>query len=619
MPETHGPRTMDTQQTKDNISANSPGDILETLAEALTHAEPSVRESAAREFAKRKEKRGISLLVEVLSDENSVVRMAAATALNELGWRPADDTLHARHAAALQEFQVVSTLGAAAIDPLLILLEDKDASLRMAALETLGQIGGSRALKLFIEVLNDENPHVRAVAVQTLSKLNDPQAIEPLSKLSRDQSWEVRSATVDALQNIQSSQSIPALLPFARDDAADVRLRAVELLGNSGDARAITVLVAARVDENIAVREAADISLRKINTNWADTEEAKTAKPSLLAALKHEDDRIRTVAADILRAIGQTPAMNSYLTAESGSAPQTAVTVLAQTLRSANPELRQAAAEALGRTGDAGAVPFLVEALRDEDQFVREAALYSLNVLNWKPANDTDVVLRAVILQRWETALLFDSLALEPLVMSLESDESAVCKAAIETIGKIGNKRAIEPLAVMLTHPSKVVRVAAAQALRQLGWQPSDPKQSVLLAIELGDWQAVICQGESAVEPLIVQIKENQADREFCESAASALGSLIAPRAATPLLGYTRDGQVAESAIRGLINLVENVGGEMAVEDLQAIASLSNVFQYRYTFDARYGIYVRSGLQEVDNVHVKKLARQELARRGIDI
>jgi hypothetical protein len=70
--------------------------------------------------------------------------------------------------------------------------------------------------------------------------------------------------------------------------------------------------------------------------------------------------------------------------------------------------------------------------------------------------------------------------------------------------------------------------------------------------------------------------------------------------------------------INALSNLVENNSADIEADDLKTMTTLSNIFQFRYAFDPRYGRHVRSGLQEVDSSKLKKMAGQELARRGIE-
>lgn len=609
---------MDSRQT-DQISGSQPkpADVLETLAEALAHTDSSVRASAAREFAKRKDKRGINLLVEVLNDEDADVRFEVATALTELGWRPSTDSQKALHAVAMRDFELAAQLGENSIDSLLILLKNPQSSLRMPALETLACIGGPRVVKPLIELLKDEDSQIRAVTVLALGRLADAQAIEPLARMVRDNCWEVRSIVLDALDNFQTPRSIEVLFAFLYDTSSDLRLRAIESIGKMGNPQGITALIGKLVDEDHTVSAAAETNLKILDANWEQTEYAKGATPGLLPALKHTDDAIQSKAADTLRLIGQTRAMNSYLAAETGTKSLASVPVLANSLRASNRDLRQGAAEALGRTGDSAAIEYLVEALSDEDQWVREAALYALNLLNWKPANDLEVVLKAVITHRWDNAVVFDSLALEPLVMMLNCDDPEVVKSAIGALAQIGDARAADPLTIMLQHSQKPVRTAAAQALRALNWLPSDAKQSVLQAIELEDWSTVAQHGASAVEPLVSAIKENYQNRELCEAAAGALANISDGKAVKTLLACSRDGQLAEAIINALTNLVEKNPGDIELDDLRAISSLNNIFQFRYSFDPRYGAYVRSGLQEVDSSKIKKLALQEVARRGL--
>ena len=62
--------------------------------------------------------------------------------------------------------------------------------------------------------------------------------------------------------------------------------------------------------------------------------------------------------------------------------------ILRDTLRDIDRDLRQAAAEALGRIIDDRVVPPLVAALDDQDEWVGRAAALALNHLNWAPAAD---------------------------------------------------------------------------------------------------------------------------------------------------------------------------------------------------------------------------------------
>jgi HEAT repeat protein len=65
---------------------------------------------------------------------------------------------------------------------------------------------------------------------------------------------------------------------------------------------------------------------------------------------------------------------------------QVAIEVLTKTLGDYDRDLRFAAAEALGRIGDARLSPSLLPVLKDVDAWVRGAAADALDKMGWKPS-----------------------------------------------------------------------------------------------------------------------------------------------------------------------------------------------------------------------------------------
>ncbi len=68
---------------------------------------------------------------------------------------------------------------------------------------------------------------------------------------------------------------------------------------------------------------------------------------------------------------------------------QVAIDALFKALNDYDSDLRLAAAEALGRIGNAHLTKPLVTALDDTDQWVRQAAARALERIGWIPADDT--------------------------------------------------------------------------------------------------------------------------------------------------------------------------------------------------------------------------------------
>lgn len=110
-----------------------------------------------------------------------------------------------------------------------------------------------------------------------------------------------------------------------------------------------------------------------------------------------------------------------------------------------SPIIRKAAATALGDLGDERAAEPLIEALKDEDNFVRKMAATACGKLR-------------------------DRRTVEPLIEALTDEDPFVRERAAESLGKIGDKRAIEPL----NHLIEILecerfRATAREALEEIG------------------------------------------------------------------------------------------------------------------------------------------------------
>ena len=121
--------------------------------------------------------------------------------------------------------------------------------------------------------------------------------------------------------------------------------------------------------------------------------------------------------------------------------------------KSESAEIRSYAAEALGAIGDANANQPLIDALQDTNNSVRRFAISSLGHLR----NTTAITPLIPFLQdeepdiRCATAIALGKInhssAVEALIPAATEDaDRSVCSAAIIALGKIGDKRAIEPL-----------------------------------------------------------------------------------------------------------------------------------------------------------------------------
>jgi HEAT repeat protein len=218
-----------------------------------------------------------------------------------------------------------------------------------------------------------------------------PQTRSALLAALEDPTWAVRKSAVEALGRMRNPESVEAIASLLGDSDQDVRETAVVALGEMGEARVIPQLVAALADPLSSVRQLAAAALHKLDRRWERSELARQAIPALQSAAGDTEYWVRHSALEVLKRLqrdrsaeAEPPVLNENVRAFRSAAGQ----VFCHALRSANRDLRIAAAESLGRLGDVlHAVP-LVAALEDADPWVRRAAAGSLRALSWQPANE---------------------------------------------------------------------------------------------------------------------------------------------------------------------------------------------------------------------------------------
>jgi HEAT repeat protein len=245
----------------------------------------------------------------------------------------------------------------------------------------------------------------RRSAVETLS-LGDERAIYPLIKALRDPHPGVQDAAMHSLVSIGGEVAAWMVLPLLREDPF--------------------------------LRNAAMVILKEIGTD---------AVPHLPPLLKDKDDDVRKFAIELIADAGGRHLEKALC--ERLSDDQ-------------NPNVRAAAAKALGTLHLADALPNLLAALKDIE-WVRFNALEALSGMR-------------------------DAAAVEPILALLSDPSPATRHTAIEALGEIGSSRAGEALLAHLGSADRDERAAVLKSLLRIGVPlPGAGFPEDLLEIFLGD------------------------------------------------------------------------------------------------------------------------------------
>jgi len=123
-----------------------------------------------------------------------------------------------------------------AIDPLIALLMDEDSDVRVHAATALGWIGGKDAVQPLMVALQDENPYVRRYAARAMCWVVDDTAIEGLIAALEDEDSYVRQYAARALGWSQDRRAVEPLLKLlSAEPNSDVREYTFTALDDLGE------------------------------------------------------------------------------------------------------------------------------------------------------------------------------------------------------------------------------------------------------------------------------------------------------------------------------------------------------------------------------------------------
>ena len=328
-------------------------------------------------------------------------------------------------------------------------LRSTDVTVRSDAAHHLGKLGDERAVEALAEALSDSDEYVRKSAVMALRRIGGSAAMEALRTPLLDRSEQVVLQAVNGLRDMRDRGAVEPLIRVLTRRERSLQLAATDALVRIG-ADAVAPLMEAFKDR--ALRRRIGNQVWKILVDMG----TKAIDP-LLALLADENQYVRLTAISVLGRIGDkrvaVPLVHLFL--DDPRMQETVVTTLSRLEErrvieppSAHPADREIAlpkeiVEGLIGRPRQEVTKQLQEALDTPSPKVRRFALKTI------------------------FALLGDG-ALDHLVAVLSDEDIDVKRLAIRIMGKLRNKRVVDPLIQLILHDGEQVEEAAWNTLKVL-------------------------------------------------------------------------------------------------------------------------------------------------------
>ena len=497
-------------------------------------------------------------IVELLSDDNLDVQIAAVKAFGEMG-----------EVAASQAPQLVK-----------ILETSKDKEVQVAVAQALGEMGEAAASQApqLVKILetSKDNIYVQVVAVKALGEMGEAAASQApqLGKLlETSKDTYVQVAVAQALGKVgeAAASQVPQLgklLETSKDTyVQEVAVKALGEMGEAASSQAPQLVKLLETSKDIYVQRTAAKVIGEMG------EAASSQAPQLVKLLETSKNKeVQKAAAEALGGMGeaassQVPQLGRLLeTSKDTYVQRTAARVLGKMGEAAASQVSQlvklletskdinvqrAAVEALGERGEAAAsqVPQLGRLLEtSKDRYVQIAAVEALGKMGEAASSQAPQLVKIL-----ET-----------------SKDRYVQVAAAEALGKMGEAASSQaPQLVKILETSKDIRVqrAAAEALGKMGETASSQAPQLVKILETSKdiyVQEVVAKvlgemGEAASSqvPQLVKLLETSKDTRVQRAAVKALGEMgEAASSQAPQLGRllenSKDRYVQEAAVKVL-------------------------------------------------------------------
>jgi HEAT repeat protein len=351
------------------------------------------------------------------------------------------------------------------VAPLIRLLADPQANLRMHAALALGELRDPDAVPALVAALDDGDPNVRFHAIEALGRLAAPAAVEALTRIAESGDFFLSFPAIDALARTDDPRVAPNLLGMLGHE--QLRPAVIDTLAALGDEECVPGLVAL-LNERAGDAAPVAAALEQIRGRYEHafgagdqivdtTREAITGEGIawLAEAVRRRAAPVAPAivvlgwmgrpAIDTLVTLIGDPALHASAARGLLAAGHAATAPLLALLESGDRPSRLGAVALLGRVGDRRAVPALRGILDEADAELVAAAVSAL-------------------------ATLGDPRALDSLLPLFAHDQAAVRQAAIAAINAVGTGLVEPRVRECLADPRPAVRECAVRVAGYFGF-----------------------------------------------------------------------------------------------------------------------------------------------------
>ncbi len=163
------------------------------------------------------------------------------------------------------------------------------------------------------------------------------------------------------------------------------------------------------------------------------------------------------------------------------------------------------------------------------------------------------------------------------LLKALNNNDDYVRESSANSLGEIGDIRAIEPLIAALRDPCPSVRNNAAFALKRLGWHPDKNESGAYYWVSSEDWEKCLDIGSLAIVPLVETMLTHYSEYTRMD-AATTLGKIGSSQALKPLIFVLLN----DKDFNVRMHAAEALG---QIGDVGALAPLLSILQMGETTD----------------------------------